>query len=214
MKYQLIIFDWQGTLTDIVNQFSSQFVHVSKMLGLPDVEQEKVNSLMNLNTCQLVQTLFPSADNHKLTSMLEHFNNYRMQHNHDVCLYSGVRELLELLHEKSLFIAIATAASVNTIEAELEFSNLSKVFDAYCTPDHCLCKPAPDMLNQLMAELGCEPSQTIMIGDSQCDFEAACHAGVDFIGIHMTNELLITEILEANHQCVDSISQLLPLLIK
>ena len=122
------------------------------------------------------------------------------------------RELLENLHQKHIFIAIATAASVSTIEAELEFSNLTKIFDAYCTPDHCLCKPAPDMLNQLMAELGCEMKQTIMIGDSRCDFEAAVHAGVDFIGIHMTNEELITEILDSGNHCVDNISELLPLL--
>jgi len=213
MKYKLVIFDWQGTLTDVVGQFCKQFCHVASSLGLPMINNDKLNPLLHLDICTLVQTLFPEPENHtKRMRMVECFTNYRMHHGHDVCLYDGVQFLLERLNRHDIFIGIATAASQQTITTELACTGLSPLIDAYKTPDHTLCKPAPDMLNELMDELGVNKSETVMVGDSRCDFEAAQHANIDFIGIHMANNALVSDIVESSNCVAKDISSLVTLL--
>lgn len=208
MKYKLVIFDWQGTLIDVMGQFVFQFITVSERLGLPKVNPDEVMSSVHLDLCTLIQTLFPAVESHKKQVFIEQFNHYRMHHCHDVCLFEGVNSLLSRLHKKNVFVGIATAASLAMLKEELAFSGLSPFIDVIKTPDHTLCKPAPDMLNEIMAEVGAEKVDTLMIGDSRCDFEAAQNAGIDFIGIHLREQSLITEVLEASGSVVDSIASL------
>lgn len=207
--YQLVIFDWQGTLTDLRAQFVNQFCHTVDIIGLPKVEPDKVIALMHLDICYLIQKLYPEAAYQtQRAALLNHFNLYRLHHHHDVCLYAGVEELLRKLRNEHIHIGIATAASTATIEAELKHAKLESLIDAYKTPDLALCKPAPDMLIDLMAEFGCDQQETVMIGDSRCDFEAAMNAKIDFIGLHLRSETLVQDILEAKGKVASSIEEL------
>lgn len=209
MKYQLVIFDWQGTLTDLSAQFVNQFCQTVDTIGLPKVEPAKVIELMHLDICYLIQKLYPEPNYQtQRSALLNHFNLYRLHHHHDVCLYEGVEPLLQKLQSHYVHIGIATAASTATIEAELKYAKLESLVDAYKTPDHSLCKPAPDMLNDLMSEFGCSSEETVMIGDSRCDFEAAMNANVDFIGLHLRSELLVQDILGAQGKVASSIDEL------
>ncbi len=213
MKYKLVIFDWQGTLTDVIGQFVKQFFDSAKLIGLPDVDESKLRSLMHLDICYLIQTLYPeSVYSSKRSAMFNYFIDYRMHHGHDVCVFPGAKQLIMRLIENNVFIGIATAASLITLKEEVAYAGLTELIDACKTPDHTLGKPAPDMLNELMAEFDCEPKETVMIGDSRCDFEAAQHAKVDFIGLHIRSDALTRDVL--NHQsCVAcDVSALLPLL--
>lgn len=213
MKYKLVIFDWQGTLTDLSTQYAQQFCLVADKVGLPKVTIEQVKQLMHLDLCYLIQTLYPEpAFQTQRSALLDNFSLYRMHHAHDVCIYAGVKTLLLQLREQGAFLAIATASSLATLLAELNYTELKEYFDAYKTPDHTLCKPAPDMLNELMAEFDVEQSETVMIGDSRCDFDAANNAGVDFIGIHLASETLSQDILAASAFVVTDVSELYPLL--
>lgn len=209
MKYKLVIFDWQGTLSDYIGQFAKQFCDVAVQIGLPKIENSQLRPLAHLDLCMIVQNLFPDAEYHtKRMRMVEYFKSYRMHHGHEACLYDGASDLIKKLHEDNVFIGIATAASEQTLKAELTYSGLSTLVDAYRTPDHTLGKPAPDMINELIDEFGCEKNETVMIGDSRSDFESAQHANVDFIGIHIENKHLISDILASSNLIAHDIAAL------
>ncbi len=213
MKYQLVIFDWQGTLTNVTLQFAQQFCNTAETLGLPKVEISEVIELMHLDICYLIQTLYPNAAcQTQRSAMLHHFNLHRLHHHHHVCLYPGVKTLLQQLRENDVYIGIATAASSATLTAELTYAKLMDCVDAYKTPDHTLCKPAPDMLNELIDEFGCSQKNTVMIGDSRCDFDAAANAGVDFIGLHLRSDAICQDVINSGGKVAFEISELLPLL--
>jgi len=63
-------------------------------------------------------------------------------------------------------------------------------------------KPAPDQILEACRLLGVEPSETVMIGDSSWDAEAAAHAGCRFVGVAATQAGLARfgrEITTATH---------------
>lgn len=51
------------------------------------------------------------------------------------------------------------------------------------TVDECFSKPHPQMLEELMDELGAAPARTLMIGDTTHDLQMARNAGVDAVGV-------------------------------
>lgn len=208
MKYQLVIFDWQGTLTDASRQFVEQFYYVAQCIGMPQIDKKILNGIAGHDLSLLIPRIFPGSDPHKQAVMMEQLQHYQMQHRHDVYLHQGVSALLNALRDANIFIAIATAASANTIQQELSFTGMDSCFDAVKTPDFSLTKPAPDMLNELMDEFGCDKQHTLMIGDSPCDFGAAQNAGVDFIGIHLWDKALEQTLKTSDISYVENIAQL------
>lgn len=212
MSYQLIIFDWQGTLSDSIGQFINEFRTVAKKLGLPQIDIAQLRKLITLDLCTIVQTLFPDESTYKQTQLIELLNDYHLHHIHDVCLYPGVVELLNHLQQERKFLAIATSASQNSISQQLEHIGVTHLFDVVKTPEHTSCKPAPDMLDEIISELAMEKQQAVMIGDSRCDFEAAQNAHIDFIGVNIIDQQLVEDIKAKEQKVVADIEELTSIL--
>ena len=80
-------------------------------------------------------------------------------------------------------LALATNRSA-TVPALVEHLKLADVFDAIASAlDKVRPKPAPDILRLCMERARVTPIQTVYIGDSPIDREAAEAAGVAFIGV-------------------------------
>jgi phosphoglycolate phosphatase len=80
-------------------------------------------------------------------------------------------------------LALATNRSA-TVPALVEHLGLADIFDAIASAlDKVPPKPAPDILQLCMERAGATPAQTIYVGDSPIDREAAEAAGVAFIGV-------------------------------
>jgi phosphoglycolate phosphatase len=87
-------------------------------------------------------------------------------------------------------------------------SGLAASFHATRCVDECHSKPHPQMLLDLMTELGAAPEATLMIGDTSHDLQMARNAGVDGLGVaygaHPRSELAAL----APRHCVDSVAEL------
>ncbi|MFP3458075.1 HAD-IA family hydrolase, partial [Psychrobacter sp. SIMBA_152] len=79
-------------------------------------------------------------------------------------------------------MAVATGKSRVGLERLLDESQLRHFFCATRTSDDAKSKPAPDMLYQLLEELGVSVDEALMIGDTQIDMAMAKAAGMDRIG--------------------------------
>jgi phosphoglycolate phosphatase len=90
----------------------------------------------------------------------------------------------------------------------LDNTGLKPLFAASRCADQCAPKPAPDMLRELMAELGTSEANTLMIGDTVHDLQMAEHAGVPAVavsyGAHAKADLAARSPLA----CLDSIDEL------
>jgi phosphoglycolate phosphatase len=81
--------------------------------------------------------------------------------------------VLSALKEQGIVLAVATPKQVTLF------------FSATRTSNEAQSKPSPDMLHQLLEELGLSAQDAVMIGGTQIDMTMAKAAGMDRIGVTM-----------------------------
>lgn len=90
-------------------------------------------------------------------------------------VYPGVVEGLSKLGGRK---STATTKGTPTTRAILDQFGLLQFFDGVQGTDGFPCKPAPDVILAALANLGANPEECLMVGDSTADIEAARAAGV------------------------------------
>ena len=106
----------------------------------------------------------------------------------------GVEEVLTALDGPIALITNTTSKCTREI---LSGYGLDKYFDAMITSDQVEeGKPHPSMVRKALEELGAEPSQSIVIGDSPHDMKAGSNAGCITIGIGIKGDFRIESIRE------------------
>ena len=91
--------------------------------------------------------------------------------------------MLAGLKARGHILAIATGKSRAGLERALDNTGLRPLFAASRCADECASKPAPDMLSELMEELGANAVDTLVIGDTVHDLQMAAHAGVQAVAV-------------------------------
>lgn len=109
-------------------------------------------------------------------------------------LFPGVEEVLQKLFQTGYTLAVATGKSRRGLQRSLTETGLTELFSATRCAEETCSKPHPQMLLEIMAELGISKEETLMIGDSEFDLELANNAGVASVavtyGVHEQARLL------------------------
>lgn len=100
-------------------------------------------------------------------------------------VFDDVANVLNALKQNGAVLAIATGKGRDGLERLLDQSQLRHFFSATRTSDDAQSKPSPDMLYQLLAELGVSANEAVMIGDTQIDMAMGRAANMDRIGVTM-----------------------------
>jgi phosphoglycolate phosphatase len=98
---------------------------------------------------------------------------------------SGAHELIEAWHSSGRRIAIVSNNSALAISAYLDLHDLRRSVDfvsARTSSNADLLKPNPYLLHQAIAVLEVASGESVFLGDSRSDIEAAKAAGVGSIG--------------------------------
>lgn len=101
-------------------------------------------------------------------------------------LFEGVQELLQTLRQRGIRTCIATSSSEEHFDAMYKESglNLRPQVDRVITKRKSMeSKPAPDLIQAAVEQLGMAPQDCVMVGDTPHDGEASRRAGVAFIGL-------------------------------
>ena len=187
----LIIFDVDGTLLDSRAQMLRIFSEAFDTLGLPQLEDEKVLSIVGLSLQLACDTLVGPGEASKQLA-----DYYRKSHlasqaqgNHtEPPLYSGIGELVSALSQRDdVTLGIATGSSRRGLDHLIAYRGWGDVFATTQTADDAPSKPHPAMILQAMEETGIGPERTVMVGDTSYDIEMAVSAGVASIGVTWGN---------------------------
>jgi len=139
---------------------------------------------------------------------VERYRQHFLARDPDIPLFPGVKAMLGALQGRGHLLAIATGKSRAGLARALDNTGLKALFAALRCADQCAPKPAPDMLRELMDELGVESAKTLMIGDTVHDLRMAAHAGVRAVavshGAHPKRDLVALEPLA----CLENIDEL------
>ncbi|WP_024607121.1 HAD-IA family hydrolase [Pseudoalteromonas sp. TAB23] len=183
-KYKLVIFDWDGTVMDSVTKIVNCIRSSAESLNLVPPSDEAIKNIIGMSLEKAIDVLFPDnvAQHQALIS------GYKYQYSVDTTptpVFANVVSVLNALKEQGIVLAVATGKGRGGLERLLDQSQLRHFFSATRTSDEALSKPSPDMLYQLLEELGISAQDAVMIGDTQIDMTMAKAAGMDRIGVTM-----------------------------
>ena len=207
-KIRLIIFDWDGTLMDSETQIVHAMSAAIDELGLQKRSIDQCRNIIGLGLKEAVDTLYPGRDEAFRQQFVARYRHHWFSNTQTSELFPGARETLRLLKESGSVLAVATGKGRTGLDKVLLATALETVFSASRCSDETQSKPHPQMLQEILQELGIEPGQALMVGDTEYDLSMAMGAGVAPIavsyGVHERERLLEYQPLA----CLDNISEL------
>jgi phosphoglycolate phosphatase len=182
-RFELVVFDWDGTLIDSAGAIVACIQAACRDLGLPVPDEERASHVIGLGLADALAHAVPTLPPAEYGRLAERYRFHFLARDAALPLFPGTREMLSALRLRGHALAIATGKSRAGLARALQTTSLAALFDATRCADQTAPKPAPDMLLELMDELGAEPSRTIMIGDTSHDLQMAASAGVAAVAV-------------------------------
>lgn len=207
-RYELIVFDWDGTLMDSADMIVQSVQAAARDLGLEPPTEARARHVIGLGLVDALRHALPDLPESRYADLAERYRHHYLTRDHELHLFDGVDDLVRTLAHVGYVLAVATGKSRRGLNRALEHSGLSACFRATRCADECFSKPHPQMLEELMAESAVLPGRTLMIGDTTHDLQMARNAGIDAVGVsygaHPHN------VLEANRPvfCAHSVGEL------
>lgn len=182
MRYELVVFDWDGTLIDSAGTIVECIQESARDMGLEVPARERASHVIGLGLHDSLRLAVPSLRAEQYMEFVAHYRRHFLAREDRMLLFDGVRELLgELAASRPL--AIATGKSRRGLDRALDAGGLRRFFAASRCADETNPKPHPAMLLELMAQLSVPKERTLMIGDTSHDLEMARAAGVDALAV-------------------------------
>lgn len=208
-RFELLVFDWDGTLMDSTSVIASCIQSAAADLNLPVPDRVTASHVIGLGLKDALTYAVPQLAEADYGRMSERYRYHFLKHGADVPLFPGTVEMLTELSQRGHLLGIATGKSTAGLERALEATGIKTFFAGTRCADRCSPKPAPDMLHELMDEFGVTPESTLMIGDTSHDLQMAANAGVAALavchGAHAREKLMPLSPLA----CMDSTAELI-----
>jgi phosphoglycolate phosphatase len=182
-QFDLIVFDWDGTLMDSTSAIVRCIQAAARDLGLPIPGDEAASHVIGLGLHEAMQVVMPNIDPAMYPRMVERYRFHYLSKDHELVLFDGVRDMLNELSQEAYFLAVATGKSRVGLNRALNAVGLLSLFDATRCADETFSKPHPAMLQELTRELGQDLRRTVMIGDTSHDLMMANNAGAAGIAV-------------------------------
>jgi phosphoglycolate phosphatase len=182
-QFDLIAFDWDGTLFD-----STKIITRCIQLAVRDVggtvpSDEQASYVIGMALMQALAHAAPDVPEEKYPELGARYRHHYIAHQNDISLFDGVLVMLDDLKARHHWLAVATGKSRRGLDEALQTAELKGMFNDSRTADETAGKPHPRMLQELMREFGVDPGRTLMIGDTTHDLQMALNAGCASVGV-------------------------------
>lgn len=183
--YQLLIFDWDGTLANSAAQIVSAMQQAIVDLELPPRPDHAISELIGLGFDEGLALLYPGADIPALMRRIYHYRAQAMTEGPtEAPLFNGALETLEGLAREAYWLTVATGKSRPGLQRSFaQHPGVRDLMLASRTADETASKPNPLMLRELLDELQVPVERALMIGDTEFDVHMARAIGMDAVGV-------------------------------
>ncbi len=207
-KYQLLVFDWDGTLADSEACIIDAMQIATAEAELPKCNDAQIRDVIGLSLEGAIEALFPEVEISVRNSVADRYReHYFSTSTSPVPVFEGVVEILEKLNQENYFLAVATGKSRRGLDRSLNETGLDKYFHTTRCADETISKPNPQMLIEIIEFFGLEAVDALMIGDSEYDLQMANNAGTESVavsyGVHNAERLQQCEPLGIIHNITE-----------
>jgi phosphoglycolate phosphatase len=208
-RFTLLVFDWDGTLMDSAANIIECVRGAARDLDLDIPSDDAIRNIIGLGLKEAVTEIFPGSDDEQVRQVVERYRVHFLDHRRPPSeLFPGAEETLRQVADMGFLMAVATGKGRAGLDKVFAYTGLGELFHASRCADDGHSKPHPDMLLQIMDELGTQGHETLMIGDTEYDMQMARSAKAHRLGVsygsHTRERLMESEPLG----CLDDIREL------
>ena len=182
-QFDLIVFDWDGTLFDSTSLIVQCIQAACRDLGLVEPSDTDAAYVIGLGLHDALKHAAPGLPPERYPDLGRRYRHHYFARQHELVLFPGTLDMLQALKRRNHWLAVATGKARRGLDEALAHAQLAGMFDATRTADETAGKPHPLMLQQLMAEFGAAPARTLMIGDTTHDLQLAINAGTASVAV-------------------------------
>ncbi len=208
-RFRLLVFDWDGTIMDSAANIIECVREAAKDLELKIPADDAIRNIIGLGLKEAVTEMFPGADDDLVWKVVDRYRVHFLDHRRTPSkLFPGADATLREIANQGYLMAVATGKGRVGLDKVFKYTGLGDLFHTSRCADESHSKPNPDMLLQIMDELGATGDETLMIGDTEYDMQMAINAGAHRLavsyGSHTRERLMQAEPLG----CLDDIREL------
>jgi len=182
-RYDLVVFDWDGTLFDSTALIVRAIQAACADLGIAVPSDADAAYVIGLGLHEALRHAAPALPPARYPELGRRYRDHYLARQHELSLFDGTLPMLAALKSRNRLLAVATGKSRRGLDEALAHAQLRGMFDATRTADETAGKPHPRMLLELMNELDVAPGRTLMIGDTTHDLQLAANAGTACIAV-------------------------------
>ena len=182
-QFDLIVWDWDGTLADSTGMITNAILKAAEHVGLPALTPKTASNIIGLGLRESIHALYGDIPSDQAQALAAQYTANYYAGESEIPLFAGATDTIMALNKRGFKLAVATGKGRRGLNLALEHCALGNYFHATRTVDECFSKPHPQMLDELMEALVVLPERTLMIGDTSYDLQMAQNAGVSAIGV-------------------------------
>ena len=184
-RFDTILFDLDGTLLDTLEDILDSANYTLRAMGYPERTLEEMRRFVgNGAEMQMRRAMGETAGEEAIQKALAIYKPYYAAH----CQiktkpYAGVVELMRRLKRDGFRLAVVSNKPDEAVKplVRQHFGTLADA--AMGETAQRRRKPAPDMVNDALAELGEGKDRAVYVGDSEVDIQTARNAGIPVISV-------------------------------
>jgi phosphoglycolate phosphatase len=182
-RFDLVVFDWDGTLMDSAAAIALSLQAACEDLGLPVPSERDAKYVIGLGLADAMAHILPGLSAHEYPRVVDRYRHHFLAHDARTGLFPGALDMVRQLHEAGHLLAVATGKSRRGLDRALESTALGAYFHTTRCADEGYSKPDPRMLQCVLDSLEVAPERALMIGDTTHDMQMARAAGVARIAV-------------------------------
>lgn len=184
---RLVIFDLDGTLLNTIADLAQSTNHALAALGYPTHEESAYNFMVGNGINKLFERALPEGEKteENVLRVRKEFIPYYDVHNADKSRpYPGMPELLNLLQEEGMQLAVASNKYQSATEKLIAHYFPSIRFTAVLGQREGVnVKPDPSIVHEIIGIANVTREEVLYVGDSGVDMQTAANAGVTACGV-------------------------------
>lgn len=196
LPYQLLVFDWDGTIMDSVANICASLQSAIDELSAPERTFQEQRNVIGLGLSEAVSALYPEASSQFVDDFSDAFRDHFLFRNETPSpLFDRVPPVLQELESAGYDMAVATGKSRRGLDKVLRDSGLIEYFPVSYCAEETFSKPHPKMLEEILIDHNITASQALMIGDTEYDMQMAVNANMHGLaatfGVHSRERLAL-----------------------
>lgn len=208
-KYDFILWDWNGTLVDDLNQNFTVINNLLRKRGLSVLTKEKYRDIFKFPIIEFYRDAGFNVCGQDYENLVSDYQTEYSKQMDSIKLMPKAEEVLKKISGTTTNQLILSASTYRAILEQMERYNISELFTSIISLSDAYAKGKLDLARRWLDSSGANPRRVLIIGDTLHDYEIATAMKLDCLLINNGHQDLFHVQSKYTCKCLTDILQVL-----